>query len=286
MSYTDTKNFLFEKYKNIAEKVLPTLKANNFLKTGMLTPKEFVEAGDFLIYRFGSFKWDTNNFKKSKKFNYLPKNKQCLVLRNVPCNNVKEIIETENSDYNILNIQEEQKEINNKKIKNELKNEVKNEVKNELKNEIKNKLKNDMREIDLYESLDDFEEENVEDYDECSLDDNLKKSKTFDVSITYDNYFRTPRIWLYGYDEGGMPLSYLNMMEHICKDNRNITATIEYHPFYEQQCLSIHPCKHSSVMKRLITMKKNVKVEHYFIYFLKFVSCIIPSLSFDFTADI
>lgn len=33
------------------------------------------------------------------------------------------------------------------------------------------------------------------------------KSRRYDVSITYDNYYRTPRIWLFGYNENGSPLS-------------------------------------------------------------------------------
>ena len=44
--FRDYKKSLFESYKNIAGKVMPTLKESNFSKTGMLTPDEFVKAGD------------------------------------------------------------------------------------------------------------------------------------------------------------------------------------------------------------------------------------------------
>ena len=37
--------------------------------------------------------------------------------------------------------------------------------------------------------------------------DNTVRSRRYDVSITYDNYYRTPRLWLFGYDEKGSPLS-------------------------------------------------------------------------------
>ena len=31
--------------------------------------------------------------------------------------------------------------------------------------------------------------------------DNLIKMRTYDVMITYDKYYQTPRVWLIGYDE-------------------------------------------------------------------------------------
>lgn len=30
---------------------------------------------------------------------------------------------------------------------------------------------------------------------------NLLQVRTYDVMITYDKYYRTPRVWLIGYDE-------------------------------------------------------------------------------------
>jgi ubiquitin-like-conjugating enzyme ATG3 len=33
------------------------------------------------------------------------------------------------------------------------------------------------------------------------------RSRRYDMSITYDNYYRTPRIWMFGYDENGSPLT-------------------------------------------------------------------------------
>jgi ubiquitin-like-conjugating enzyme ATG3 len=32
-------------------------------------------------------------------------------------------------------------------------------------------------------------------------DDNILKTRTYDLSITYDKYYQTPRMWLFGYDE-------------------------------------------------------------------------------------
>lgn len=34
----------------------------------------------------------------------------------------------------------------------------------------------------------------------------LVKSRTYDLSITYDKYYQTPKVWLFGYDENKKPL--------------------------------------------------------------------------------
>lgn len=39
---------------------------------------------------------------------------------------------------------------------------------------------------------------------------NLLQVRTYDVMITYDKYYQTPRIWLLGYDEVRNPPSNLN----------------------------------------------------------------------------
>jgi ubiquitin-like-conjugating enzyme ATG3 len=35
---------------------------------------------------------------------------------------------------------------------------------------------------------------------------NILKTRTYDITITYDKYYQTPRVWLVGYDEYGMIL--------------------------------------------------------------------------------
>ena len=42
--------------------------------------------------------------------------------------------------------------------------------------------------------------------DEASSN-SLILSRRYDISITYDNYYRVPRIWLFGFDESGSALS-------------------------------------------------------------------------------
>ncbi|BAT12048.1 Os10g0560450, partial [Oryza sativa Japonica Group] len=51
-------------------------------------------------------------------------------------------------------------------------------------------------------------------------DDNILRTRTYDVSITYDKYYQTPRVWLTGYDESRMPLKPELVFEDISKTMR------------------------------------------------------------------
>ena len=234
------KNILYNTYKNIAENVIPTLKNNNFSKTGLLTPNEFIIAGDYLVSKFPIWKW--SSARKNKRVDYLPKNKQFLILKNIPYIDSDEIL---------------------------------------------NKVTDDKRDWNIYD-LNEFKEE-LEDSSEedCINNENVMMNKTYDVTITYDNYYRTPRIWFFGYNKMGMPMSYEKMIKDFSENHKKVTITIDKHPFIKVHCINVHPCKHSNVMKTIIKIKKSnnnkVLLEHYFIYFLKFVACIVPNMDFDFT---
>ncbi len=40
-------------------------------------------------------------------------------------------------------------------------------------------------------------------------------TRTYDLNITYDNYYRTPRLWLFGYSESQHPLTEKEMYEDV-----------------------------------------------------------------------
>ena len=63
-----------------------------------------------------------------------------------------------------------------------------------------------------------------------SSSSSLLRTRRYDVSMTYDKYYRTPRIWLFGYDENGSPLSPTAVFEDVMTDYAKKTVTIDPHP--------------------------------------------------------
>jgi len=122
---------------------------------------------------------------------------------------------------------------------------------------------------------------------EKAKNENIVESRTYDVSITYDKYYQTPRIWLFGYDPDGTPLNPNKILEDIHADYTHKTVTIDQHPNLNSQWAGVHPCRHSEMMKRMMDrMAENgkvVKVDLYLYLFLKFISAVIPTIEYDFT---
>ena len=133
---------------------------------------------------------------------------------------------------------------------------------------------------------------------------NIMKVRTYDLSITYDKYYQTPRVWIIGYAsaDSSQPLTSAQMFEDVMSDYANRTVTIDPHPHISGPHASIHPCQHGAVMKTIVKnlMKgsekdadgddegqvKGPNVEMYLFIFLKFVSSIIPTINYDFTMDV
>lgn len=123
-------------------------------------------------------------------------------------------------------------------------------------------------------------------------------ARAYDVSITYDNYYRTPRVFLCGYDEVGLPLTPEQMMEDVQQDYANRTAVLESHPHLEGGAphISIHPCRHAATMKRILDSMTSASeggaavppptVDSYLFTFLKFISSVIPTIECDFTISV
>jgi hypothetical protein len=114
--------------------------------------------------------------------------------------------------------------------------------------------------------------------------------RIYEITIAYDNAYRTPRVYLRGFRAGGSPLSAHEMMEDVMQDYVAKTATIESHPHTGEAHLSIHPCRHAQTMRRLV---ENMiaggdipPVEIYLFVFLKFVSSMIPTVEYDNTMSV
>jgi ubiquitin-like-conjugating enzyme ATG3 len=68
----------------LRDRYAPVNYNSTFRNTGQITPEEFLEAGDFLVYKFPTWSWSDASHP-SKRVSYLPEGKQFLVTRGVPC---------------------------------------------------------------------------------------------------------------------------------------------------------------------------------------------------------
>lgn len=344
--------------KNVADFVTPVLTESHFAEKGVLTPEEFVAAGDQLVYSCRTWQWSGGNKGTAKK--YLPDGKQFLLTRNIPSLRRAHT-------YALADAQEEMlkgdadgwlsthsdADVNKSRQVTDMDDEAASKM-------AALKVSNagaassssakpapaaaapaaDEDEIDDLDAAiaghssaapqlaapasskpaastaaaDDFPDMEAVEEDEAALqpaapaaaatqpaeakqsylraeepEDNIVKTRTYDLSIVYDKYYRTPRVYLFGYDEHRQPLTPEQIMEDISADHANKTVTVETHPFLGVPHLSIHPCKHAHVMKRIIEQMSadgrggNVDVKQYMFIFLKFISSVIPTIEYDFT---
>jgi ubiquitin-like-conjugating enzyme ATG3 len=97
-------------------------------------------------------------------------------------------------------------------------------------------------------------------------------------------------MWLTGYSEDGNLLTDDQIKEDIMLEYADKTVTIESHPATGIKSLSIHPCKHSHLLKKMIEQFENAgkKLEVYMsiLLFLKFLHSVVPTIEYDFTMDI
>lgn len=253
-------------------------------KTGKITPDEFVKAGDYLVENFPSWRWCKGVPGKEKSC--LPPGKQYLITRNISC-----IPETDAGPITQYDDVEWDKMLGNDKIES-LNNDDHVEDLTRKTNKVVLDVDDDDDDLDDIDGLEDFDYSGAVDDDDVAVADEqtVYMTRSYDIHITYDNYYATPRVWLYGYDESGKPLEGAEWQKDFSKSHVNKTVTFEIHTHEMFSCPTIHPCNHATAMLKIIKMIQvdgaDVDVRLYLLIFLKLIQTIIPSIACDFTGEL
>ncbi|CAH9090734.1 unnamed protein product [Cuscuta europaea] len=300
---------LHEAFKGTVERITNPRTVSAFKEKGVLSVNEFIIAGDNLVTKCPTWTWESG--EPSRRKSYLPAEKQYLITRNVPClrraASVEEEYEAAGGEVLLENEDNDGWLATHGKPKENKTVEDDNLPSIET---IEISKKNTFQSISSYfggeeeediPDMGEFEDaDNLVESDPVTLqntylvanepdDDNILRTRTYDLSITYDKYYQTPRVWLTGYDESRMLLQPELVLEDVSQDHARKTVTIEDHPHLSGKHASIHPCRHGAVMKKIIDvlMSRGVEpeVDKYLFLFLKFMASVIPTIEYDYTMD-
>jgi ubiquitin-like-conjugating enzyme ATG3 len=115
-------------------------------------------------------------------------------------------------------------------------------------------------------------------------------TRSYDLSITWDKYYQTPRLWLFGYNQAGQPLKDEDIYQDVLSEYVTKTVTVDAHPSTGIRTASIHPCQHAKMMLKVIHEWKSnnhpLRPDLSLFVFLKFISGVVPTINYDFTMDI
>ena len=169
-------------FHSAREYLSPLATSSKFKETGCITVEEFILAGDYLTSQFPTWEWKSGI--PSKRKDYLPADKQYLMTSKVPCLKRVSQVEYNANDSEAVDetgwVTTHVGHVGKKDI---------SEIQ-ELSNQEENAQMPNFDDIpDLEEDLDGFHDPAILE----SNNDNILKTRTYDLSITYDKYYQTPR---------------------------------------------------------------------------------------------
>jgi len=286
-------------YRGVVTMFSSVSNESKFETQGTLTPEEFVAAGDQLVYKFPTWKWCPAANKSLEK-SYLPKDKQYLITRSVPCSSrvrdLDHVLASSShveSDGGWLVAGVSADESASSSSCTDAQNIAPPSI-NIVDNFVGSMSAPDISEFaDLDNMLLRVDDTKttfapvVVQAPGCGSEDRVR---SYDLSITWDKYYQTPRLWLFGYTESGQPLRDEDIYQDVLSEYVTKTVTVDAHPSTGVRTASIHPCQHARMMLKVITEWKSnnhpIRSDLSLFVFLKFISGVVPTINYDFTMDI
>jgi len=290
--------------RSMASYLTPIPTKSQFIEKGVWTPQEFVEAGDQLVFKFPTWQWQPAN--GSHEVPWLPRDKQYLITRSVSCRRRVKDLDTSLG----TNVQEEDGWTIHEDPSPDGSDDIvalnmagascHPSIGLQPTENFVSAIHEDGSEempccLDSL-SLVSFQENDSASDPACDYfvrtapGADIVRTRTYDLTITYDKYYQTPRLWLFGYDENGIPLRTHQIFEDMLTQYAKTTVTVDPHPCTGVPTASIHPCKHAEMMKKVVNswIEKGVEPRHDLTLFvlLKFISSVVPTIDYDFTTEI
>ena len=242
--------------------------SSQFFEKGILTPTEFVQAGERLILANPIWTWKKSEAGETEEKS-LPPNKQFLSARIISRSRASELdkeintCEQQKNGWTAINLDKNIESLS-----------------------LENKEKDDEEIMDLEDVLDSDEEISNNKNKDKKEDKNIRH---YTVNITYDRHYLTPRFWLSGVDYKNSPLTKEEIYEEIMGEYKDKTVTFDKQPHISSSMANIHPCRHAEVIRTLVNQAINngrdINPDQCLFLFLKFISSVMPNLEIDFTTD-